>query len=126
MLPARCIPIATALTGVHRSQPVLVTAPTSLGVVALAAAVFSATALAKVPPNQAARPRSCSDRESVLRAMAPSSVTLTRCCGCRKRLGVAASGVAPATRDRLTAPVAGGEHAPPGCDGDRPPSPILC
>src|SRR5512132_33270 len=120
MLPARCIPIATALTGVHRSQPVLVTAPTSLGVVALAAAVFSATALAKVPPNQAARPRSCSDREGVLRAMAPSSVTWTRWCGCGKAAGCGRGGGGTGPRTG-SPPVVGGEHAPPGCDGYRQP-----
>jgi hypothetical protein len=57
--------MATALTGVQRFQPVLATAPESLWLPAWAAAGFKATALASVPPNHAARPRSCMERETV-------------------------------------------------------------
>src|SRR3954469_9050304 len=66
------MPIAAAFTGVQRFHPVLATAPTSLGMVASAAAGLSATALANVPPNQAAKPTSCSDRDRVLRAIKAS------------------------------------------------------
>src|SRR4051795_10841510 len=62
--------MAAALTGVQRFQPALVTAPTFLSLPASAAAAFRATALARVPPNQAARPTSWRERDSVLRAMA--------------------------------------------------------
>src|SRR3954452_9886386 len=62
--------MAAALTGVQRFQPALVTAPTDLSLPASAAAAFRATALARVPPNQAARPTSWRERDSVLRAMA--------------------------------------------------------
>src|SRR3954452_7991769 len=68
-LPARWAPIAAALTGVHRSQPALVTAPVLEALPASAAAAFSATALASVPPNQADRPTSCRARERVRRAI---------------------------------------------------------
>jgi len=61
-------PIATALTGAQRFQPVFTTLPVPLGSPASEAAEFSAMALANVPPNQAARPTSCSERERVLRA----------------------------------------------------------
>ena len=60
--------MATALTGVQRSQPALATRPVAESLPASAAAAFSATALASVPPNQAERPRSCRDRDRVLRA----------------------------------------------------------
>src|SRR3954452_5672866 len=69
-LPTMCAPIAAALTGVHRSQPALATAPVALSLPASAAAALRATALARVPPNQAARPTSCSERDRVLGAMA--------------------------------------------------------
>src|SRR5215218_10698066 len=65
-LPTRWAPMARALTGVHRFQPSLATRPVSPP--ASAAAAFRATALARVPPNQADRPRSCSERDRVLRA----------------------------------------------------------
>src|SRR3954469_833962 len=68
-LPARWAPIAAALTGVHRSQPALVTAPVLESLPASAAAAFSATALARVPPNHADRPTSCRARERVRRAI---------------------------------------------------------
>src|SRR3954453_19702013 len=65
--------MAMALTGVHRSHPTLATAPVSCGLDASAAAGLRATALARVPPNQAARPRSCRDRDRVfLATVAPS------------------------------------------------------
>src|SRR3954454_20410682 len=64
-LPARWAPIAAALTGVHLSHPVLATRPVPLAESAWAEAGLSATALARVPPNQAARPTSCRDRERV-------------------------------------------------------------
>src|SRR4051795_3046564 len=69
-LPARCAPMAAALTGVHRFQPALATAPVAEALPASAEAALRATALASVPPNQAARPTSCSERDRVLRAMA--------------------------------------------------------
>src|SRR3712207_2399363 len=58
--------MASALTGVQRFQPSLATRPVSLP--ASAAAALRATALARVPPNQADRPRSCRERARVLRA----------------------------------------------------------
>jgi hypothetical protein len=61
--PTMVAPMATALIGVQASQPVLATRPALLGSDASPAARLSATALANVPPNQAARPRSCSNRE---------------------------------------------------------------
>src|SRR3954470_20420313 len=64
-LPARCAPIAAALTGVHLFQPVLATRPVLSGSVVSAAAGVSATALARVPPNQAASPTSCRERDRV-------------------------------------------------------------
>src|SRR5688500_15431258 len=69
-LPTRCAPMARALTGVQRSQPALATRPVSRSLPASAAAAFRATALARVPPNQADSPRSCRARETVLRATA--------------------------------------------------------
>src|SRR3712207_4228378 len=61
--------MAAALTGVHRSHPTFATAPVRLDRPAAAAARLSATALASVPPNQAARPTSCSEREMTLFCM---------------------------------------------------------
>ena len=61
--------MATALTGVQASHPALETAPVERASEAAAAARFSATALASVPPNQAARPTSCSEREMTLFCM---------------------------------------------------------
>src|SRR3712207_8131254 len=60
--------MAAAFTGVQRSQPTFATAPALPGCSAWAAAGLSATALARVPPNQAASPRSCRERDTVLRA----------------------------------------------------------
>src|SRR5206468_3414266 len=57
------------LTGVHRFQPTLATRPVLFWPVASPAAALRATALASVPPNQAARPRSWKARDRVLRAM---------------------------------------------------------
>src|SRR3954453_5774815 len=78
-LPTRCAPIAAALTGVHRFQPALTTAPVALSLPASDAATLRATALASVPPNQAARPTSCIERDRVFRAMAglPGEVVAT-------------------------------------------------
>src|SRR5688572_10544436 len=70
-LPATWSPMAAALTGVHRSQPTLATAPVREAESAWEAAGLSATALASVPPNHAARPTSCSERDRVLRGMGP-------------------------------------------------------
>ena len=67
--------MATAFTGVQRSQPTFATRPVPDAEDASAAAAFRATALARVPPNQAAKPRSCSERETVLRAMTALQVT---------------------------------------------------
>src|SRR4029453_5579975 len=61
--PTMVAPMATALIGVQASQPVLATRPALLGSDVWPAALLSATAFANVPPNQAARPRSCSNRE---------------------------------------------------------------
>ena len=67
-LPTTCRPMAAAFTGVQRSQPALATAPVR-GRVGLGGRGVQATALASVPPNQAARPTSCSERDRVLRLM---------------------------------------------------------
>src|SRR3712207_2526278 len=64
--------IAAALTGVQRSHPTFATAPVRLDRPASAAAGLRATALASVPPNQAARPMSCSALETVFVAMGES------------------------------------------------------
>jgi hypothetical protein len=48
--------MAAALTGVPLFQPVFATRPVPFAVSASAEAGLSATALAGVPPNQAARP----------------------------------------------------------------------
>src|SRR3712207_5451186 len=66
--------IAAAFTGVQRSHPTLATAPVRLDRPASAAAGLSATALASVPPNQAARPTSCSALETVFVAMGEISL----------------------------------------------------
>src|SRR5215213_9252693 len=66
--------MAAALTGVQRSQPTLATAPVSDADWAADDAGFRAMAFASVPPNQAASPRSCSERETVLRAIGTSCV----------------------------------------------------
>ena len=58
--------MAAVFTGVHRSQPTLATAPVPLGESASAA-----DALASVPPNQAARPTSWSERDRVFVDMDP-------------------------------------------------------
>src|SRR4051812_7004164 len=62
--------MATALTGVQRSQPALATRPVAESVPASPAAAFRATALARGPPNQADSPGSCRRRDRVLGAMA--------------------------------------------------------
>src|SRR4026208_1762008 len=64
--------MAAAFTGVHLSHPAFAPAPVPLLPSACAAAGLSATALASVPPNQAARPTSCSERDTVLRAIGNS------------------------------------------------------
>src|SRR5215217_2288851 len=63
--------MATALTGVHASQPALATRPASLASVVWPAARLSATALASVPPNHAARPTSCSSLEGKFSTIRP-------------------------------------------------------
>src|SRR3954464_3918625 len=69
--------MAAALTGVHRSQPAFTTRPVLAWSPACPAAVLSATALARVPPNHAARPTSCSERETVLVDMGSPGVGFT-------------------------------------------------
>src|SRR4051794_41543502 len=66
--------MAAALTGVHRSQPAFTTRPVLAWSAAFPAAALRATALARVPPNHAARPTSCSERETVLVDMASPGV----------------------------------------------------
>src|SRR5215203_7127498 len=63
--------MATALTGVHASQPALATRPASLASVVWPAARLSATALASVPPNHAARPTSCNSLEGKFSTICP-------------------------------------------------------
>ena len=70
-------PMAAALTGVQRSQPVLATRPVLAWSAACPAAGLSATALASVPPNHAERPTSCSERERVLVDMGSPRVGFT-------------------------------------------------
>src|SRR3954465_2311521 len=69
--------MAAALTGVHRSQPAFTTRPVLAWSAACPAGVLSATALARVPPNHAARPTSCSERETVLVDMGSPRVGFT-------------------------------------------------
>src|SRR3954452_21477338 len=78
--------MATPLTGVQWSQPALATAPRSVEPPASAAAGFRATALARVPPNHAARPTSCIEREIVSRAI---TFLPDRICGLRYPRGSA-------------------------------------
>src|SRR5829696_278275 len=63
--------MATALTGVHASQPALATRPASLASVVWPAARLSATALASVPPNHAAKPTSCNSLEGKFSTIRP-------------------------------------------------------
>src|SRR3712207_4919176 len=87
--------IAAAFTGVQRSHPTFATAPVRLDRPASAAAGLSATALASVPPNQAARPTSCSALETVFVAMRCTPWEV----GCVLRT-YPSSGVANGGRDR--------------------------
>ena len=69
--------MAAPLTGVHRSQPAFTTRPVLAWSAACPAAALRATALARVPPNHAARPTSCSERETVLVDMGSPRVGFT-------------------------------------------------
>src|SRR4051794_30681079 len=69
--------MAAALTGVHLSQPAFTTRPVLAWSAAFPAAALRATALARVPPNHAARPTSCSERETVLVDMASPGIGFT-------------------------------------------------
>src|SRR4051794_14231511 len=103
--------MAAPLTGVQWSQPALATAPRSVEPPACAAAGFRATALARVPPNQAARPTSCIEREIVSRAITflPGGICALRYPrGPRKtRSGTACRGAAPGSGELLHNSAAG-------------------
>src|ERR1700759_5701779 len=67
--PTRCAPIAAADTGAHRAQPDEATFARSSGLLTSFDAPFTETAPIREPPNQAAPPRSCRDRMTVLRLL---------------------------------------------------------
>src|SRR5664280_1086117 len=64
--------MAARFTGVHRPQPALATRARWEGSSTAAAAPLTPIAPISEPPNQAATPRSCSDRATVVRAMRSS------------------------------------------------------
>src|SRR5215207_1693381 len=64
--PARWAAIPARLTGVQRAQPALATRRRCSAGSTAAAAPFRPTAPISEPPNQAASPTSCKERERVL------------------------------------------------------------
>ncbi|WP_198141619.1 hypothetical protein [Micromonospora sp. ATCC 39149] len=66
--PARCAPIAAALTGVHRAHPAEATGSRWVESLICVAAPLTPSAPISEPPNQAARPRSCIERRAVCRS----------------------------------------------------------
>src|ERR1700753_4396731 len=62
--------MATALTGAQRAHPADATAGRSAGYLTSLEAPLSPTAPIRLPPNQAAAPRSCIERMTVFRLLA--------------------------------------------------------
>src|SRR6201995_3660203 len=68
--PTTCAPMAAAWPGPQRAHPAEATAARSAGSLTSLEAPLTPTAPIRLPPNQAAAPRSCRDRMTVFRLLA--------------------------------------------------------